>query len=80
MKNELIESQQSIIKLQSELLDRKSEQLDSLKVAVKSSVADSVKAEFKSYSTVVQSSCPQNNAISTVERKKVVVNVGTARK
>ena len=75
MKNELIESQQSIIKLQSELLESKSEQLESLKVAVKSSVADSVKAEFKSYSSVVQSSCPQNNAISTVELQKVVENV-----
>ena len=75
MKNELIESQQSIIKLQSELLESKSEQLESLKVAVKSSVADSVKAELKSYSSVVQSSCPQNNAISTVELQKVVENV-----
>ena len=75
MKNELIESQQSIIKLQSELLVCKSEQMDSLKDAVETSVVDSVKTELKSYSSVVQNNCAQTKTICPVELKKVVETV-----
>ena len=75
MKNEFHESQQKIVKLQTELLASKDEQLNSLKSAVKSSVEDSVKSELKSYSSVVQSSCPQESIINPVELKKVVQTV-----
>ena len=54
MKTELMETQQKVISLQSELLANKNDQLNALKIAVKSSVEDSVKSEFRSYSSVVQ--------------------------
>ena len=56
LQNRLIESQQQIISVQVELSECKTEQLETLKKTVESSVADSVKAEFKTYSSVVQSS------------------------
>ena len=56
LQNRLIESQQQVISVQEELSECKTEQLETLKKTVKSSVVDSVKAEFKTYSAVVQSS------------------------
>ena len=76
VKSQMIESQQTIIKLQSELLACKDEQLDSLKVTVKSSVEESVKSEFRSYSAVLQDSSSNcEKSISTDELKRVVQNV-----
>ena len=77
IKTELFEAQQTIIKLQSELLACKNEQLDALKVTVKSSVEDSVKAEFQSYSSVVQKNCSvsQDKSISSVDLKKAMKDV-----
>ena len=77
IKSELFEAQRTIIKLQADLLACKNEQLDVLKVTVKSSVEDSVKAEFESYSSVVQKNCSvaQENGISSVDLKKAVKDV-----
>ena len=55
VKHEVMESQKTIIKLQSELLDCKNTQLVSLQSSVKTSVGESVKAEFESYSAALQS-------------------------
>ena len=69
----LIESQELVISAQTELSACKTEQLETLKKAVSSSVSDSVKAEFKSYSSVVQNS-PQP-VISSQALTTVVKNV-----
>ena len=58
LKSCLIRSQESVIKLQSELLDVKSKQLESVQVTVKSAVQDTVKLEMKSYSQAVVQSSP----------------------
>ena len=54
VKHQVIERQETIIKLQSDLLACKNEQLESLQTSVKSSVGESVKAEFLSYSSALQ--------------------------
>ena len=51
---DLIVSQKQVIDLQAELLKCKEDQLHSLQKTVKTSVEDSVKAEIKSYSEMVQ--------------------------
>ena len=56
---DLVASQTHIIDLQAELLQCKNDQLQSLQATVKTSVEDTVKAEFKSYSKVVQENLPQ---------------------
>ena len=48
MKSELINTQRTLTKLQSELLAYKDNELDALKSTVKSTVESSVKSEFKS--------------------------------
>ena len=53
LKSCLIRSQESVIKLQSELLEVKYKQLESVQVTVKSAVQDTVKSEMKSYSQAV---------------------------
>ena len=60
LKSKLIDSHEKVIDLQAELLSSRSEQLDTLQTTVKTSVEDTVKAEFVSYSAVVQ----KNNACS----------------
>jgi len=74
LKSCLIRSQESVIKLQSELLDVKSKQLESVQVAVKSAVQDTVKSEMKSYSQAVVQSSP-NATITEESLKKVVQKV-----
>ena len=54
LKTGLIGSQQNVIGLQSELLASKTEQLETLQATVKTSVEDTVKAEFVTYSAIVQ--------------------------
>ena len=54
MKTELVSAQRRIIQLQEELLASKDVQLKSLQTTVKTSVEDTVKAEFVSYSAMVQ--------------------------
>ena len=53
-KTELVSAQRRIIQLQEELLASKDVQLKSLQTTVKTSVEDTVKAEFVSYSAMVQ--------------------------
>ena len=48
VKHQMFERQETIIKLQSQLLACKNEQLESLQTSVKSPVGESVKAEFLS--------------------------------
>lgn len=55
----LIASQKQVIDLQAELLQCKSDQLQSLQATVKTSVENTVKAEIKSYSEAVQENLPQ---------------------
>ena len=54
LKSEMISSQQQVIKLQDQLLSSKSDQIQCLQTAVKTSVEDSVKAEFVTYSAKLQ--------------------------
>ena len=51
---ELLEAQKKIIDLQSELIQCKEEKMEAMKTVFHSSVAESVKEEFKSYSSVVK--------------------------
>lgn len=55
---ELIKSQQQVISLQSELLACKNEQLQSFQSSVKTTVEESMKAEFVTYSSKLQSPAP----------------------
>ena len=73
LKSKLIDSHEKVIGLQAELLSSRSEQLDTLKTTVKTSVEDTVKAEFMSYSAVAQ----KNNACSLKQEslKSVVQQV-----
>ena len=72
MKTELIESQKSVIKLQSELLKCKESQLNSLKDEVKETVENSVKTEFQTYSSVVENSRVQEQVICPEILKRAV--------
>ena len=58
------------------LLVCKNEQLESLQTSVKSSVGESVKAEFQSYSSVLQANCPESQKpVSSEMIKKAVKTV-----
>jgi len=67
LKSKLIDSQGRVIGLQAELLSSRSEQLDTLQTTVKTSVEDTVKAGFLSYSAVAQ----KNTVISPETLKSV---------
>ena len=73
LRTDLISSQQQVIQLQSELLASKTEQLQSLQTTVKTSVQDTVKAEFISYSAAVQKT--QTRVLAPDNLKSVVRNV-----
>ena len=72
----LIQNQETLISVQQELSQCKSENLESMKKIVETSVADSVKEEIKTYSAVVSNSqtvtapdiCPEalKNVVKTV--------------
>ena len=64
LKDEVIESQRSVVKLQEQLLESKDEQLQALQTAVTSSVHESVKAEFKSYSSAVEKGTVQSQSVT----------------
>ena len=72
MKTELIESQKSVIKLQSELLECKNDQINMLNVTVKTTVEDSVKAEFQTYSSVVSNNNAESSPMNQEVLKKAV--------
>ena len=67
LKTSLISKQERVIQLQEELLSSKTDQIQSLQSSVKSSVQDSVKAEFVTYSTKLQNQAAPILAPKTVE-------------
>ena len=76
VKRQMFESQQTIIKLQSELIECKNEQLESFKTVVTSSVGETVKSEFKTYSSALQANLVQSKQpVNTEELKKAVQTV-----
>ena len=75
LQSQLIENQQTLIKVQKELSDCKSEKLESMENVVKRSVADSVKEEFKSFSSVVSNSQPTAPVICQKALTSVVKSV-----
>ena len=56
LKSDVIAHQGSVVELQKELLAAKDQQLNDLKASVVTSVEDTVKAEFQSYSDIVKQS------------------------
>ena len=73
VKRQMFESQQTIIKLQSELIECKNEQLESFKTIVTSSVGETVKSEFETYSSALQANLVQSKQpVNTEELKKAV--------
>ena len=56
LKSHLISSQAKVVKLQGELLDTKSKELQSVETAVKAAVQDTVQAEMMSYSKALSGS------------------------
>ena len=68
-----MESQQTVIKPQSELLATKDEQLNLLKLTVKDSVEDKMTAEFISlHSSVVQNNPAQAKGVNLEALKTVL--------
>ena len=61
VKNQMFESEQKIVKLQSELIESRNEQLESFKAAVTFSIGETIKAEFKTYSAALQKDLSQNH-------------------
>ncbi|KAL5270055.1 hypothetical protein ACHWQZ_G003514 [Mnemiopsis leidyi] len=70
---EVVDLQRDVVKLQRELLSEKEKQLSDLRATVVASVEDTVKAEFKSYSSVVQKT--QSPVIAPSTLKSVVRTV-----
>ena len=75
LQSRLIENQQTLINVQKELSDCKFEKLEAMENVVKSSLATSVKEEFKSYSSVVSSSTPTAPTFCPEALKTVVKTV-----
>ena len=71
LKSDLIQSQSTVIKLQAELLEIKSNQLESVHSTVKTAVQNTVQAEMKSYSQAVSTTAP---VLTEESLKKVVQN------
>ncbi|KAL5256848.1 hypothetical protein ACHWQZ_G011945 [Mnemiopsis leidyi] len=72
---EVVDLQRDVVKLQRELLSEKEKQLSDLRATVVASVEDTVKAEFKSYSSVVQKTQPPSPVIAPSTLKSVVRTV-----
>ena len=75
MKKQIIDAQAVVINLQSELLESKNVQLQTLQTTVKSSVAETVKAEFVSYSAAVKKNQSTSSPIAPETLKSVVRKV-----
>ncbi len=76
VKTELIVSQRAVIKLQTELLQNKSNQLTALQSTVQSTVQETVQAGIKSYSeALTHNVAAQNTAVSPMNLKEVVRDV-----
>ena len=78
LQSQLIDTQPTLISVQKELSECKSEKLESMKKVVETSVADSVKKEFKSYSSVVGNSQPAAAPVISPEALKTVVKTVVA--
>ena len=78
-KNQLIENQKWVISLQEKVIDCKEQQLEAVQTAVKTTVEDSVKEQFKSYSDAVQENVmvcqPDGPSFTPEVLKKVVQSV-----
>jgi hypothetical protein len=74
-KSQLIENQKWVISLQEKVLDCKEQQLAAVQTVVKTTVEDSVKEQFKSYSDIVQVCQPESPSLSPEVLKKVVQSV-----
>ena len=78
-KNKLIENQQWVISLQEQVIDCKEKQLQAVQTTVKSTVEDSVKEQFKSYSDAVQENVmvckPESESMSPGTLKEVIRSV-----
>ena len=74
LKSDVIESQRSVVKLQQDLLDVKSEQLKSMTTVVDTAVEKGI----KSYSQAVSNSLPQSAPSFTEEKLKKVVQEAVA--
>ena len=78
-KNKLIENQQWVISLQEQVIDCKDKQLLAVQTTVKSTVEDSVKEQFKSYSDAVQENVmvckPDSDSLPVGKLKDVVREV-----
>ena len=75
-KSQLIENQKWVISLQEQVIDSKEKQLEAVQTAVKTTVEDSVKEQFKSYSDAVQENvmvCQPDSPSLTPEVLKEVV-------
>ncbi|KAL5246659.1 hypothetical protein ACHWQZ_G018766 [Mnemiopsis leidyi] len=72
---EVVDLQRDVVKLQRGLLSEKEKQLSDLRATVVASVEDTVKAEFKSYSSVVQKTQPPSPVIAPLTLKSVVRTV-----
>ena len=83
LKSKLIDAQEKVVGLQAELLSSRSEQLDTLQETVKTSVEDTVKAEFVSYSAAVvqsqKSVCPMEPKILESVVQQVVEDTDRSR-
>lgn len=70
---DLVASQKQVIGLQAELLQCKNDQLEALQATVKTSVEDTVKAEIRCYSKVVQENLPPAPPAISHETVKSIV-------
>ena len=73
-KSELIVAQKKVVNLQEELLEKKNEELQSLKSNVESAVQSTVKDEIRSFSEVLKSA-PKNTDLSEEKVKTAVRDV-----
>ena len=74
-KQKLVETQEAVIGLQSQLLEKKEQQISAISAAVQSTVSSSVKNEVKSFSEVVKKGTTVKPAMSQVSLKKTVKEV-----
>ena len=75
MQSNFIESQKQLISFQAEISNCKTEHLETLKNTVKTSVVDSVKTEFQTFSSTVKNAQPTEQVISSETLKSVVKRV-----
>ena len=75
MKTEALADKDKVIRMQSDLLDHKDEQLKALQIAVQTTVHDSVQDQMKSYSDILTNSVATPAVIKPEIFKKVVKDV-----